>query len=109
MSNAVSSRGLQRYYQALALARLGQNDRVESIYRELVSSGTAALQQASAPDTGSPAFARQTPRARMAAAHYVAGLGYSGLGDKDKARAEFSAALASAPDLLGAKLALTQL
>ncbi|HWA09745.1 MAG TPA: DUF5107 domain-containing protein [Opitutaceae bacterium] len=109
--NQVSARGAQRYYQALALRRLGQDDKAEPILRELVASGAAALKQADAPDTGGGFGGRAaaTPRSRAAAAHYVSGLGYSGLGEKDKARAEFSAALASAPDLLGAKLALNQL
>jgi tetratricopeptide (TPR) repeat protein len=109
--NQVSTRGVQRYYQALALRQLGQGDKADPILRELLASGAAALKQADAPETGGGFGGRQgqTPRSRTAAAHYVAGLGYSGLGDKDKARAEFSAALASAPDLLGAKLALTQL
>jgi hypothetical protein len=39
-------------------------------------------------------------------AHYVAGLGHAGLGEKDKAREEFNSALASSPDHLGARLAL---
>jgi hypothetical protein len=43
---------------------------------------------------------------RTATAHYLAGLGDAGLGEKEKARAEFTAALAAAPDHLGAKLAL---
>jgi tetratricopeptide (TPR) repeat protein len=107
--NPVATRGVQRYYQALALRQLGQNDRAEPILRDLVASGASALQQSGdAADTG-PAFNRQTPAARAAAAHYVTGLGYAGLGEKDKARAEFTAALAAVPAHLGAKLALGQL
>jgi lipoprotein NlpI len=46
---------------------------------------------------------------RTANAHYITGLGYAGLGEKEKARVEFSAALAASPDHLGAKIALEQL
>lgn len=109
--NQVSTRGVQRYYQALALRQLGQPEKAEPILRELLASGAAALKQADAPEAG-PGFGgrqAQTPRSRSASAHYVAGLGYSGLGEKEKARAEFSAALASSPDLLGAELALARL
>lgn len=42
-------------------------------------------------------------------AHYIAGLGYSGLGNKVKAREEFNNALVSSPDFLNAKIALDQL
>ena len=99
-----------RYYPALALRKLGQPDRADVIFRELVSAGETALAQSSetADPSAPPAF-RQSPRTRTATAHYVAGLGHAGLGDKEKARAEFTAALVAAPDHLGAKLALGQL
>ena len=99
-----------RYFQALAFRKLGQPDRADPIFHELVSSGTDALAAAAdAPDTA-PAFGPpQSARTRTATAHYAAGLGYAGLGEKEKARAEFSAALAATPDHLGAKLALDQL
>ena len=38
-----------------------------------------------------------------------AGLGYSGLGNKSKAREEFNTALTLMPDYLNAKIALNQL
>jgi len=96
-----------RYFQALAFQKLGQNDKAEAIFRELVDAGTAALQP-SGDDT--PSFGPPQPaNLRIANAHYIAGLGYAGLGEKEKARAEFSAALASSPDHLGANIALGQL
>jgi hypothetical protein len=49
-----------------------------------------------------------SPQSRAAAAHYLAGLGHAGLGDTTRAREELTAALAAAPDLLGARLALDQ-
>jgi Tfp pilus assembly protein PilF len=52
---------------------------------------------------------RQSARARVAAANYIAGLGRLGLGETEKARAHFSAALAVLPDDFGARLALEQL
>jgi Tfp pilus assembly protein PilF len=39
----------------------------------------------------------------------MAGLGYLGLNEKDKARQEFNQALEASPDHLGAKTMLTQL
>ena len=95
-----------RYFQALAFQKLGQNDKAEPIFHELVDAGTAALNSAG-DDTAS--FSPQPANLRTANAHYIIGLGHAGLGEKEKARAEFSAALAVAPDHLGAKIALEQL
>jgi len=49
------------------------------------------------------------PAMSAAAKHYAAGLGCAGLGEKEKARIELTAALAAVPDSLDAKLALGQL
>jgi tetratricopeptide (TPR) repeat protein len=97
-----------RYYQALALRKLGQNDRAIPILRELVDAGIEALKPAEAGKT--PAFALPlSPRVRSATAHYITGLGYAGLGDKEKARQEFDAVLMDSPDHLAAKLVRSQL
>ena len=96
-----------RYFQALAFQKLGQHDRAESIFHELVDAGTAALKPSSddTPSFGQP----QSANMRAANAHYITGLGYAGLGENEKARAEFTAALAVAPDHLASKLALERL
>jgi tetratricopeptide (TPR) repeat protein len=106
--NALATRA-SRYFQALAFQKLGQNETAEVIFHELVDAGTAAL-NSTGDDTGSASsFTRQPANSRTATAHYVTGLGDAGLGEKEKARAEFSAALADSPDHLGAKIALEQL
>ena len=84
-------RARQRYHQALALRKLGQNSMAESVFRDLAS-----------PPASTPAMS-------AAAKHYAAGLGCAGLGEKEKARIELTAALAAVPDSLDAKLALGQL
>jgi len=48
----------------------------------------------------------QSPRARMANAHYLTGLGYLGLDDHAQAKAELSQAVEMSPDLVGARIAL---
>jgi tetratricopeptide (TPR) repeat protein len=93
------------YFQALAFQKLGQSDKAGPIFNELVKAGTAA--PSSADDETVPVSRQQPANSRVATAHYLAGLGYAGLGDKEKARAEFNAALAAQPDHLGAKIALT--
>jgi tetratricopeptide (TPR) repeat protein len=104
MGEAPAVRGLRRYYAALALQKLGRADQAAAILRDLVAAGTADLRQPPA-----EAGPQTSPRARAAAACTVAGLGYAGLGDRDRARAEFIAALTSSPDDLQAKLALGRL
>jgi len=51
----------------------------------------------------------QSARLRSANAHYEMGLGYLGLGDAGKAKAELSQAVETSPDLLGARTALAAL
>jgi tetratricopeptide (TPR) repeat protein len=103
--NALGARA-SRYFQALAFQKLGQNDKAEAVFHELVDAGTAALRPA---DDDSTISSRQPANSRAATAHYITGLGCAGLGEKENARKEFAAALASSPDHLGAKIALEQL
>jgi tetratricopeptide (TPR) repeat protein len=102
--------GIQRYYQLRAQQKLGRTENVAAGFRELVASATAALNPAAdtkdAPGAGRN---RTSPRTRLATAHFVAGLGRAGLGETDKAREEFTAALTASPDHLGARLALENL
>jgi tetratricopeptide (TPR) repeat protein len=105
--NLLSTRGTQLYYQALARAKLAGTPAPEKAFRDLIASGPAALVPASGP---AASFGPPIPaRVRMATAHYLAGLGYAGLGEKDRARGEFDAALAQMPDYLGAALARNEL
>jgi tetratricopeptide (TPR) repeat protein len=89
----------QKYYRALAEQNLKAPDTDPStMFESIVTTGTSALA-----DSNNPS------RAHIAMAHYIAGLGYTGLKEKDNARREFTAALAAQPDDLAAKLALDQL
>jgi tetratricopeptide (TPR) repeat protein len=91
--NQFSAQSVQRYYQARAQQKLGRAEAAEGAFRQLVTAGLTALHEST----------------DAATAHYVAGLGYAGLGENDRARQEFGAALAQLPDHLGAKLALENL
>jgi tetratricopeptide (TPR) repeat protein len=74
------------YHRALALRSLGQKDEADKILRGMVQSGTADAPQ-----------------------RYATGLGHAGLGEKDQARAQLTAALSAQPDNLGALWALQRL
>jgi tetratricopeptide (TPR) repeat protein len=99
--------GEQRYYLAMAQKKLGIGDKGETIFKELAATNTNPASNQS-DNAGDPQFvaARRLPsRDSDALPHYNAGLGYSGLGNKNKAREEFDAALAASPDFLSAEIA----
>jgi tetratricopeptide (TPR) repeat protein len=105
--NALANRA-SSYFQALALRKIGQDERAENIFRELITAGEAALAPAS--DSSELLSGERLPlRVRSATANYIAGLGHAGLGETEKARENFTAALAASPDHFGATIALEQL
>jgi len=103
-------RNTQQYYQALSLAKLGKKEDVKEMFQDLVESGKEALGRTSSQIDFFAKFGeQQSQRSRLANAHYMAGLGYLGLNEKDKARQEFNQALEASPDHLGAKTMLAQI
>jgi tetratricopeptide (TPR) repeat protein len=105
----LSERQVQLYFQALARRKLGQTAEAESILRGMIEAAGRALNDVEAAEADEESGQRVTPGARRALAHYVAGLGHQGLGDKDNARTEFKRALAAAPDALGPKTELERM
>jgi len=111
---AGNNRGAQReqlYFKTLAQNKLGSNEKSETVFRELAAASTDTLSNLSG-NEGDPQFVqsrRQPTRDNLAMSHYIAGLGYTGLGNKAKAREEFTAALKESTDYLSAKIALIQL
>src|ERR1035437_3365262 len=105
--------GVQSYYQALCLQKLGQADKAKAMFQGLVDSGQLALTRTEPAGAGRGGRGgrggAQSPRLRSANAHYAIGLGYLGLGDPVKAKAELSQAVETSPDLLGARTALAAL
>jgi tetratricopeptide (TPR) repeat protein len=99
--------GAQSYYRALAMRKIGRGDAAREVFQSLVDSGQNQLRQPSTAGGGRGGRgAPQTPRARSANAHYLAGLGYLGLDDSAKAKAELTQAVEDDPDLLAARTAL---
>jgi tetratricopeptide (TPR) repeat protein len=104
------AQGEQIYYQTLAKQKLGDKEGSETAFNGLITSAMAALSQPEGTGAETSQGSRRQPaRSNTAVAHYVAGLGYSGLGNKKKAIEEFNAALESSPDYLNAKIALGEL
>ncbi len=111
MAEGLPASGTQSYYRALCLQKLGQGDKARGIFEDLVKSGQGALRESPAGTTAATGSARrqQSPRSRMATAHYVTGLGYLGLGEREKAKDELTQALRTSPDHLGARTELADL
>jgi tetratricopeptide (TPR) repeat protein len=102
--------GTQSYYQALCLQKLGQPDKAKAMFQVLVDSGQRALTRPAPAEGGRGGRGQpQSARLRSANAHYEMGLGYLGLGDAAKAKAELAQAVETSPDLLGARTALAAL
>ena len=106
----------QSYYRALCLQKLGEVERAKSMFQTLVDSGQKSLQQPSAAPAAGRGGGRggvesqpQSPREQTASVHYAIGLGYAGLNDPAKAKAELSQAVDLSPDLVSAKVALASL
>ncbi len=101
---------IQSYNQALSLRQLGQTEQAAAMLRELVAAANLAIQQAPAKlDSASSPDALRSERTSLAAAHYAAGLGYSGLADKQNAKQQMGKALEDSPDHVGAKSAMADL
>ncbi|MGC8794564.1 MAG: tetratricopeptide repeat protein, partial [Bryobacteraceae bacterium] len=100
----------QSFYRAMALEKLGRGQEAEAIYRELVHEGSRTLEQGSREIDFFASFGeQQSQRSRIAAAHYLKGLGHLGLGETQRAREELRQALRFMPDHLGARAELAQL
>jgi tetratricopeptide (TPR) repeat protein len=93
-----SERQVQTYYQALAKGKLGQKAEAENELRNLLEAANQAVDQK---DSSEGPRDRQSRNTRIALARYAAGLAHLGLGEKEKARQEFTQALQAAPDSLG--------
>ncbi len=103
--------GVQSYYRALCLQKMGRGGEAGEIFANLVKSGQQALESSAVGGPSEPGAGRrqQSALARRAAAHYVAALGHLGLNDEEKARDELRRSLEAKPDLLGARTALAGL
>lgn len=100
----------QRYYQALALRELGQEEQAESRLKALLDLAERSLDDAAQDDEDADVLLQRTlSRRRDATARYVAGLAHLGLNRQQEAAQALEQALELSPDLLAAKTALARL
>jgi tetratricopeptide (TPR) repeat protein len=101
--------GAQVYYQALCLQKVGHDDKAKPLFQGLIDNSRNAQPAGRGGGQGGGFGRAQSPRARDAAAHYSAALGYLGLNDRVKAKDELRQAVDLSPDLLAARQALSSL
>ena len=97
------------YYQALSLGKLGQPARAKALFASLASAAAKAETRPAGQEFFAKFGERQSPRARLAMAHYVGGLAAQGAGDNVKAKAEFQKAVALNAYLLDARTRLANM
>ncbi|OHB64616.1 MAG: hypothetical protein A2Y77_09205, partial [Planctomycetes bacterium RBG_13_62_9] len=76
-----------RFYQAMAMKKLGRDADAQGIFEELIQTGQDRLTRSEAVDFFAKFGERESPQARQASAQYLLGLGHLGKGDADLARA----------------------
>ncbi len=81
-----------RFYRAMAMRELGQEEQAKAIFDELIQSGTQRIERDEETDYFAKFGEQQARQSRLASAHYLLGLGYLGVGQKDDARDQFSKA-----------------
>ncbi|MFV0378091.1 MAG: DUF5107 domain-containing protein [Mangrovibacterium sp.] len=103
-------RQVERYYVAMAKRKLDPAIDVDSLFRELCEKDRN-MGQSSAGGKDYQFIRAQESRSldEQAYPHYLAGLGYIGLGDKSRAKDELNAALKISPDFLSPKIELNRL
>lgn len=92
-----------RYWQALSLRALGRGEEADQILDGLIGFAEKRLEAASTTEFFAKFGRRRRREVRMAAAHYLRGLGYLGKGNPSEAAAEFDKALELNPNHLWAR------
>jgi tetratricopeptide (TPR) repeat protein len=82
-----------RFYQALSLRKLGDEQRAAAIFDGLIEAAARTLNEPDSTEFFTKFGEQETKQARTAAAHYNMGLGLLGKGETDKAKKEFEQAV----------------
>jgi tetratricopeptide (TPR) repeat protein len=105
----ISKEGADReylYYQGLALKETGQTEESKQLFRKM-------LDDVLSKEGDNTFFTQfeggQTGEARIALNHYLAGLAYEGLGDKVRAKAEYTETLKINPGHIWSKVHIESL
>ena len=81
------------FHRALAMRKLGDESRAQTVFQQLISTGENMVRRGPDVDEFAKFGERVSRNVSDARGHYIAGLGYMGIGNSPKARAEFDQAL----------------
>ena len=82
-----------RFYQAMALREVGQKEKADGIFKDMVASGTRRISGESDVDFFAKFGEQQTRQGQRASAYYELGLGLLGQGRVEEAKGQFDQAL----------------
>jgi tetratricopeptide (TPR) repeat protein len=98
-----------RYFQVLALRRLGRETEASEMVKNLLKMGTEELASASDAASSAKLEGTRSVSARLAHAHYLLGLASLGQGQRQRAKEEFQRVLDQDMNHLGARTQLAEL
>ncbi len=101
--------GVQKFYQGLALRKLGREEEARTRFKDMVTEGERRASESGAIDFFASFGEQQSQRNRLADAQCLSGLGHLGLGEAEAAKAAFGRAVETSPDHLRAARALEEL
>jgi tetratricopeptide (TPR) repeat protein len=82
-----------RFYKAMALKELGQSDKADEIFEELVTAAKKSLSEDGVIDFFAKFGEQESAQTQGAENHYELGLGLLGQGETEKAKVQFERAL----------------
>ena len=93
-----------RFHKGQALMELGKEAEAVPLFEALLADGKKQIEEGGSVDFFAKFGERQSAQAQLAQAHYLAGLGYLGLSNKEEALGEFKKALENNSDHLWARV-----
>ena len=109
-ADGIGNRQARRYFAALVRQKMDAKADVENLFNELLDNERNMLARDADNKDYQFISAKKLPSLdERAYPFYISGLGYLGLGNKDKAKERFNEALKISPDFLSAKIELDQL
>ena len=90
---ASATLNVMNYYQGLSHAKLGNNNEAKKVFESLITEANSQLDRSQTAEVGAIFGRRETGNDRLVRLYTMRGLGYKGLGDTEKAKADLDKAI----------------